>query len=122
MPSRKRGHFLWASCRVPHPRILCEGGVFDFRPHLGRMTQAWFCSFHLTASTERCMQLLKFTIVLIMEGAPRVGFTRGVLIYAKEFEPMASASRLLGRPAIGRRSTKHRSAISQSNLAGARHL
>src|ERR1700730_2042170 len=33
-----------------------------------------------------------------------------------------NAPRLLGRLAIGRRSIKHRSAISQSNLAGARHL
>jgi hypothetical protein len=33
-----------------------------------------------------------------------------------------SAPDLLGRPAVGRRSIKHRSAISQSNLAGARHL
>jgi hypothetical protein len=55
------------------------------------------------------------------------GFCKGgseffILALLPSMDWKDGALALLGGPALGRQSVEHRSAISQSNLAGARHL
>jgi hypothetical protein len=54
----------------------------------GRVAQALFCSFLLTASIDESIRLLQYTGTLRSEGAPRVGFTRGGLRHAERFKTL----------------------------------
>ena len=106
---------------VPHPRDLCEGGGFDFRPRKPVVTKID------SQQSEVFLERAVLTMRNHRQQPQKSKRKRACPDQCFSFNPLAVIAikpkpGLLVGTSIGRRSVEHSSSISQSDLAGARHL